>query len=284
AELLATGVRKVYAGSTLSQDLEPEYITSSPDSQKAWVTLQENNAIAEIDLVNIAVADIWSLGTKDLSIPGNGFDISDNNDEILIANWPIQAYYIPDALANYTVNGVNYIITANEGDEKEYDNFEERTTIGNNGYNLDATAYPQAEMLKKSFNAGRMRVTNVNGDLDNDQMDYEQIYCLGARSFSIFNADTKEIVYDSGDDFEMYTSTDASISALFNSDSEENEIKGRSRAKGPEPEGVTVAQIQDRTFAFIGLERVGGVMVYDITDPNDVKFTDYKNSRSLTAY
>ncbi len=284
AELLATGVRKVYAGSTLSQDLEPEYITSSADSQKAWVSLQENNAIAEIDLVNIAVADIWSLGTKDLSIPGNGFDISDNNDEILIANWPIQAYYIPDAVANYNVNGVNYIITANEGDEKEYDNFEERTTIGNSGYNLDATAYPQAEMLKKSFNAGRMRVTNANGNLDNDPMDYEQIYCLGARSFSIFNADTKAIVYDSGDDFEMYTSTDASISALFNSDSEENELKGRSRAKGPEPEGVTVAQIQDRTFAFIGLERIGGVMVYDITDPNDVKFTDYKNSRSLTAY
>lgn len=283
AELLATGVRKVYAGSTLSQDLEPEYITSSADSQKAWVSLQENNAIAEIDLVNIAVADIWSLGTKDLSIPGNGFDISDNNDEILIANWPIQAYYIPDAVANYNVNGVNYIITANEGDEKEYDNFEERTTIGNSGYNLDATAYPQAEMLKKSFNAGRMRVTNVNGNLDEDT-EFEQIYCLGARSFSIFNADTKAIVYDSGDDFEMYTSTDASISALFNSDSEENEIKGRSRAKGPEPEGVTVAQIQDRTFAFIGLERIGGVMVYDITDPNDVKFTDYKNSRSLTAY
>ena len=284
AELLATGVRKVHPGSTLSQDLEPEYITSSADSQKAWVTLQENNAIAEIDLVNIAVADIWSLGTKDLSIPGNGFDISDNNDEILIANWPIQAYYIPDAVANYNVNGVNYIITANEGDEKEYDNFEERTTIGNSGYNLDATAYPQAEMLKKSFNAGRMRVTNANGNLDNDPMDYEQIYCLGARSFSIFNADTKAIVFDSGDDFEMYTSTDASISALFNSDSEENELKGRSRAKGPEPEGVTVAQIQDRTFAFIGLERIGGVMVYDITDPNDVKFTDYKNSRSLTAY
>ncbi len=283
AELLATGVRKVYAGSTLSQDLEPEYITLSADSQKAWVSLQENNAIAEIDLVNIAVADIWSLGTKDLSIPGNGFDISDNNDEILIANWPIQAYYIPDAIANYNVNGVNYIITANEGDEKEYDNFEERTTIGNNGYNLDATAYPQAEMLKKSFNAGRMRVTNVNGNLDEDT-EFEQIYCLGARSFSIFNADTKAIVYDSGDDFEMYTSTDASISALFNSDSEENELKGRSRAKGPEPEGVTVAQIQDRTFAFIGLERIGGVMVYDVTDPNDVKFTDYKNSRSLTAY
>ncbi|WP_417351088.1 choice-of-anchor I family protein [Flavobacterium alkalisoli] len=283
AALLATGVRKVYAGSTLSQDFEPEYITSSADSQKAWVSLQENNAIAEINLTNNTIADVWSLGTKDMSLPGNGFDISDNNGEVLIANWPIQAYYIPDAVANYNVNGVNYIITANEGDEKEYDNFEERTTIGNNGYSLDATIFPQAAMLKKSFNAGRMRVTNANGNLDEDA-EFEQIYCLGTRSFSIFNADTKEIVYDSGDDFEMYTSTDASISALFNSDSEENGIKGRSRAKGPEPEGVTVAQINGKTFAFVGLERVGGVMVYDVTDPADVNFVDYKNSRSLTAY
>src|SRR5690606_19060452 len=94
--------------------------------------------------------------------------------------------------------------------------------------------------------------------------------------------DTKEIVYDSGDDFEMYTS--ASLNALFNSDHEDNSPKSRSRSKGPEPEGVTTAQIAGRTFAFISLERIGGVMVYDVTDPSDVRFVDYKNSRSTSAY
>lgn len=283
AELTASGVRKLYAASTMSQDFEPEYITTSADSQKAWVTLQENNAIAEINLATNTIADVWALGTKDMSQPGNGFDISDNNGEVLIANWPINAYYIPDAVANYNVGGVNYIITANEGDEKEYTGFEERTTIGNNGYALDAEVFPHAAMLKMNHNAGRMRVTNLNGSTDADA-EFEEIYCVGTRSFSIFNADTKEIVFDSGDDFEMFTAADASISALFNSDSEENGFKGRSRAKGPEPEGVTVAQLAGRTFAFISLERVGGVMVYDVTNPADVQFVDYKNSRSLTAY
>jgi len=283
AALIASGVRKLKQESTMSQDFEPEYITTSADSQKAWVTLQENNAIAEINLATGTITDVWALGTKDVSLPGNGFDISDNNNEILIANWPIQAYYMPDGAATYSVGGVNYVVTANEGDEKEYTGFVERTTIGAATYNLDATAYPQAAMLKKSYNAGRFRVTAFDGKNDAGTA-YEDVYALGSRSFSIFNADTKEIVFDSGNDFEVYTATEPSISALFNADSEDNSRKGRSRAKGPEPEGVTFAHIADRTFAFIGLERVGGVMVYDVTDPNNVAFVDYKNSRTVSAY
>ena len=283
AALTASGIRKTKAESTLSQDFEPEYVAVSADSQKAWITLQENNAIAEIDLTSNTIADVWALGTKDMSLPGNGFDISDNNGEILIANWPVSAYFIPDAVATYSVNGVNYIVTANEGDEKEYGSFEERTTVGNSGYVLDPANFPQAAMLKKNHNAGRFRVTNLNGDTDND-MQFEEIFCVGTRSFSIFNADTKQLVFDSGDDFEMYTAMNPEFSAIFNADSEDNGFKGRSRAKGPEPEGVTIATIQERTFAFIGLERIGGVMVYDITDPANAEFVDYKNNRSTTAY
>jgi len=283
AALLAQGVRKLKAESTMSQDFEPEYITTSADSQKAWVTLQENNAVAEVNLSTGTITDVWALGTKDVSAPGNGFDISDNNNEILIANWPIKAYYMPDGAATYSVGGVNYIVTANEGDEKEYTGFVERTTIGAATYNLDAAAYPQAAMLKKSYNAGRFRVTAFDGKNDAGTA-YEQMYALGARSFSIFNADTQEIVFDSGNDFEVYTATALSINALFNSDHEDNSLKSRSRAKGPEPEGVTVAAIGDKTFAFISLERIGGVMVYDITDPADAKFVDYNNSRSVSSY
>jgi len=283
AALTASGVRKLKLTSTMSQDFEPEYITVSADSQKAWVTLQENNAIAEIDLATNTITSVWALGTKDMSIPGNGFDISDNNNQVLIANWPIKAYYIPDAVASYNVGGTNYIVTANEGDEKEYTGFVERTTVGAGSYLLDAVSYPQAAMLKKSHNAGRFRVSNLNGNTDADA-EFEQIYAVGTRSFSIFNADTKQLVYDSGDDFEMYTSMEPSISALFNSDSESNSFKSRSRAKGPEPEGVTIAEIAGRMFAFVSLERVGGVMVYDVTDPTAPVFVDYKNSRSVSAY
>ena len=281
ATLLASGVRKLKASSTLSQDFEPEYITISADSQKAWVTLQENNAMVEINLANSTFTDIWALGTKDVSVPGNGMDISDNNGQVLIANWPIQAFYMPDAVANYTIGGTTYLVTANEGDEKEYTGFVERTTVGAATYILDPAIYPNASILKQSYNMGRFRVSNLSGNTDADS-DFETINAVGSRSFSIFNATTKQIVFDSGDDFERYTA--ANLPTIYNADHEDNVAKGRSRAKGPEPEGVTVAQIGTETFAFISLERVGGVMVYNITNPNNVTFVDYKNSRSTSAY
>lgn len=280
--LITSGIRKTKSTSTLSQDFEPEYITISPDSQKAWVTIQENNAIGEINLSANTISGVWALGTKDVSLPGNGMDISDNNGQVLIANWPIKAYYIPDAVANYTVAGTTYIVTANEGDEKEYTGLNERTTIG--ATTLDAALFPNSVMLKNNNNAGRMRITNVNGNTDADPA-FEELYCLGSRSFSIFNTATKTLVYDSGDDFETYTATTSPFSSLFNSDhTSSNTTKNRSRAKGPEPEGLTLAEINGQTFAFITLERTGGVMVYDITNPADVKFADYKTSRNTSAY
>ncbi|HKX86785.1 MAG TPA: choice-of-anchor I family protein [Flavobacterium sp.] len=282
AALMASGIRKTKNTSTLSQDFEPEYITVSSDSQKAWVTIQENNAIAEINLSNTTIADVWALGTKDVSQSGNGMDISDNNGQVLIANWPIKAYYIPDAVANYSVGATTYIVTANEGDEKEYTGLNERTTIG--ASTLDAANFPNSVMLKNNNNAGRMRITNLNGNTDVDPA-YEELYCLGSRSFSIFNTSTKTLVYDSGDDFETYIATTSPYNSLFNADhTTSNTTKTRSRAKGPEPEGLTVAELNGQTFAFITLERTGGVMVYDITNPQDVKFADYKTSRNTSAY
>ncbi len=283
AALTASGIRKTKSTSTLSQDLEPEYIAISSDSKKAWVTLQENNAIAELDLQQQNINSLWPLGTKDYSSTGNGFDASDNNNEVLIANWPVKAFYIPDAVASYSVNGTNYIVTANEGDEKEYQGFTERIAVGDNAYILDPNRFPNAAVLKQHSNLGRMRVTHLNGDTDQDG-DFDEIYCLGSRSFSIWNADKKELSFDSGDDFERYTAMEPSIAALFNADHEGNTPKARSRAKGPEPEGVTTANLSGKTYAFITLERIGGVMVYDVTDPKAAKFADYQNSRSVSAY
>ncbi|MCZ8169042.1 MAG: choice-of-anchor I family protein [Flavobacterium sp.] len=279
AALLNAGVRKGKATSTLAQDLEPEYLAVHPDGTKAWVTLQENNAIAEINLTTPSITSIWPLGTKNIALPGNGFDVSDNNGQILIANWPLQAYYIPDAMAHYTVNGVSYLVTANEGDEREYNTLNERTTVG--AATLDATAIPNAAVLKQNSNMGRFRITNLNGNTDADA-ELEQLYCVGSRSFSIFNAETQALVFDSGDQFERFTA--ANLPTLFNADHENNTPKGRSRAKGPEPEGVTIATLGTETFAFVSLERIGGVMVYNITNPAQPVLTDYKNSRSTSAY
>ena len=283
SSLIAEGVRKTRASSTLSQDFEPEYITVDESSQTAWVTLQENNAIAEINLINQSIVSVYPLGTKDYSKQGNGIDASDNNQVIAIANWPVKAFYIPDAIANYSVNGNRYLITANEGDEKEYTTLNERTTVGASSYVLDPVRYPHRNQLKKNHMLGRFRVTNLNGDANGDGV-FEDIYCVGSRSFSIIDASSKNTIYDSGDDFEMITSTLSFISPIFNADNENNTLKGRSRSKGPEPEGVVLAEIDGRTYAFTTLERIGGIMAYDITNPNDVSFVDYANSRSTSSY
>lgn len=279
--LRAAGVRKTKSSSTLSQDFEPEYITVATDSKKAWVTLQENNAIAEINLETSTVTSIKALGTKDYSLSSTGFDASDNNGGVVISSWPVKGYYMPDAIANYTIGTTTYLVTANEGDEKEYGGLTERTTVG--AVTLDPAKFPNAAALQQSHNLGRFRISNLQGDTDSDG-DYDELYAVGARSFSIWNAATGALVYDSGSEFERITEKNPESATLFNSDNASNAFKNRSRAKGPEPEGVTLAKIGTRTYAFITLERTGGIMVYDITDPNFVIFIDYANSRDLTTF
>lgn len=277
--LIASGVRKLKLSSTLSQDFEPEYISVSPNSQTAWVTIQENNALAVIDLNTDSIVSVHALGTKDYNAFGNGFDASDNSGVVHLSNWPVKAFYIPDAIANYTVGGVTYLVTANEGDEKEYGGLNERTTVSD--VTLDPMAFPHSTFLKQSHNLGRLRITNRNGDNDGDG-DYDELYVVGSRSFSIWDASTMTLVYDSGDDMELITSKHPVFGPLFNASHDNNSFKNRSRAKGPEPEGVTIAKVGNSTFAFIALERIGGLMIYNITDPLNPVFVDYKNTRTVS--
>jgi len=281
ATLIASGVRKASTLGTLSQNIEPEYISVSADGNTAWVALQENNTIAVVDVANKAITQLLPMGTKDNMMVGNGFDASDNNGVVLISQWPVNSFYIPDAIANYTINGVTYIVTANEGDEREYGPVNERTTVGANGTVLNPANFPHAAMLKESHNLGRFRITNLDGRDQNGV--YDELYCVGSRSFSIWNASTGALVYDSGNDIELITAADPVFGALFNSDHGSNSIKNRSRAKGPEPEGVTIGEINGEYYAFVVLERIGGLMVYNVTNPASPVFVDYINTRNPNA-
>lgn len=278
--LIAAGVRKGSTIGTLSQNLEPEYITVAADNSKAWVSLQENNAIAEINLTNNTITAIRGLGTKDNNLAGNGFDASDNIPEVLMVNWPTKMYYMPDAIGSYTVNGTTYLVSANEGDEREYQALNERTTVG--AVNLDSARFPHAAMLKENHALGRLRITNLNGDNDGDG-DYDDVINVGSRSFSIWNANTGAQVFDSKNQLELITLLDPQASAIFNADHESNTRKNRSRSKGPEPEGLTLANINGRTFAFVSLERVGGIVAYDVTDPANPIYNGYLNPRSISS-
>ncbi len=280
ASLVAKGVRIFGLNATVAQDLEPEYITVSDDSKTAWVTLQENNAIAVVDLSNKEVADIMPLGLKDHSLPENALDASDKNDSIFFSTFPIKGMYMPDAIASYSVNDTVYLVTANEGDQREYGDIDEDVSIGDDDYILDENVFPEAEILKKDILLGRLAVSPYSGDIDNDG-DFDEIHVFGARSFSVWNSVTGKQAYDSKDEFEKATASDSVYGSLFNASNSNNKFKNRSDNKGPEPEGVTVAEIDNEIFAFITLERTGGLIVYNITDSKECKLVDYVNSRDL---
>ncbi|MEI6445398.1 MAG: choice-of-anchor I family protein [Nostocales cyanobacterium ELA583] len=287
--LKASGVRIFGPGSSVAQDFEPEYITFSGDGTKAWVTLQENNAIAVVDIATATVESILPLGVKDYNnsvntTNPNAFDASDRDvngtsaggGKIAIQNWPVFGLYQPDAIASYTVNGQTYYVTANEGDTRDYTGFSEEVTVSS--LNLDPTAFPDGATLKLPNNLGRLVVTKTLGDTDGDG-DYDQIYTFGARSFTIWDSAGKR-VYDSGADFERITA--AALPKNFNSNNDSNNFDNRSDNKGPEPEGVVIGAIANRVYAFIGLERVGGVMVYEVTNPNSPEFVQYVNTRDFS--
>ncbi len=279
ALLRSQGIRIYGLAASTAKDFEPEYISISKDDSKAWVTLQENNAIVEINLSTNAINYVKSLGTKNHALLNNGLDASNLTKGINVSNFPIKGMYMPDAIASYTVAGVNYLITANEGDSRAYTGFTEEQRIGS--VNLDALKFPFANQMKNNSFLGRLNVTDKSGDIDNDG-DLDTLYSYGSRSFSIWNAVTGQLVYDSKDDMELITATN-SFSVLFNASNSNNTRKDRSDDKGPEPEGVTVGNIGGNTYAFIALERIGGVMVYDVTNPNAPVYVTYVNNRSLPS-
>jgi hypothetical protein len=278
----ASSIRIYGPGATLAQDLEPEYIAVSHDSKTAWVTLQENNAIAILDIKAGVFTSLVGLGFKDHSqvcreLPdrSNCLDASDQDGDIEILNWPVFGMYQPDAIDSYRVRGVTYLVMANEGDAREYPGFDERVRVGVANYPLDTDAFSAevTDFLKRPENLGRLRVTNQTGDTDGDGT-FNQIHVFGARSFSIRTAEG-ELVFDSGDDFEQRT--ESIVPDLFNSNGmAPRDI--RSPEKGPEPEGVVVGKAFGRTYAFMGFERTGGVIVYDVSDPFHPTFVQYVNT------
>jgi uncharacterized protein len=281
ASLKTAGVRIFGPGSTVAQDLEPEYIAVAPDGLTARITLQENNAIAILNIATATITSVQSLGTKNHSLPGNGFDASDQDpaNRINIQNWPVFGLYQPDAIASYAVNGQTYYITANEGDSRNYTGFNEEIRVGAAGYVLDPIAFPNAATLKQSANLGRLQLTNATGDTDGDG-DFDRIEAFGSRSFSIWDTSGNQ-VFDSGDQLERITA--AQVPTLFNSDGLAASFDSRSDNKGPEPEGVTIGVINNRTYAFVGLERTGDIIVYDVSNPIAPQFIQYINTPEDTG-
>lgn len=262
AALRASGVR-IQAGVAASVALEPEYIAIAPNGLTAQVTLQENNAIAELNLQTGQFTRILPLGSKDFSAPGNGIDPSDQDSAVgNFRSVPVKGLYMPDAIVSFSAGGQAFYVMANEGDAFVDD--ADIVRLGNSGYVLDPTAFPNAADLKQNANLGRLNVlrNGATGDLPNGTP-MTEIFTLGGRSFSIRDANGN-LVFDSGNQLEL-----AAFAAGVYAD-------GRSDDKGVEPEGVAIFTLAGRTLAFIGLERTSrsAVAIYDITDPANATFLD----------
>lgn len=198
-----------------------------------------------------------------------GLDASDRDNVINIRKWPVYGMYQPDAMANFRVGHKTYLVTANEGDARDYDGFSEESRA-----RAIRNQYPALPELADDRQLGRLTVTTAvpGGDLSRP-------YVFGARSFSIWNAATGALVWDSGSELEARTAS--ALPGFFNADNEEDNFDNRSDNKGPEPEGVAVGEVDGRTYAFVGLERIGGVMVYDVSDPRAPEFVEYLTTRSF---
>jgi hypothetical protein len=272
------GIRIFGPNATVSQDLEPEYITVGPYEKYAYVTLQTNNAIAVIDIHAACCTRIFPLGLKDHSADGNGFDVSDKDKKINIKNWPVYGIYEPDAIASFLHCGIPFLITVNEGDSRDYDGFSEEARIKD--IKLDPGVFPNAMDLLKNENLGRLKISIALADT-NERGEFKKLLSYGARSFSILDV-FGNLIYESGEDFEKITAN--IYPDDFNSNNEEgSSFDGRSDDKGPEPEALTIGSICGITYAFIGLERVGGIMIYNISNPKYPEFTTYVNNRDFDA-
>ena len=273
-------VRIFGPGATVAQDLEPEYITIADDNRTAWVSLQENNALAQLDLRAKRVERILPLGYSAHNRVGFGLDASDQGGaaNLNIAPWPVRGLYMPDGIANYTAGGQRYVLTANEGDQRDWPGISATAPTNEEARRArsvaDLVAFPDAN---DNLKLGRLNVTPfAPGLTTNPAGKLTQLYSFGTRSFSIRSTDGS-LVWDSGDAFECIT---AKVYPLnFNASHSNNTLKNRSDDKGPEPEGVVTGKVGGRQLAFVSLERIGGVMVYDVSNPAAPVFQRYLTTR-----
>ncbi|PAY18553.1 hypothetical protein CKO51_15790 [Rhodopirellula sp. SM50] len=249
---------KLSPGKSVSEDVEPEYIAVSPDGTTAFVTLQENNALAEVNLATATVIAIHPLGYKDHNVANAAIDpTNDSPDALTLQSIPVRGLFQPDAIASYEVGGVTYYVTANEGDARDAEETDVQSVT------LDPTMFPNAAALQAATSAGELELSGIVGDPDGDG-DFDALYSFGARSFSIWSR-AGELVFDSGD----VLARASDLLGLY--------PDGRSDNKGTEPEGITIGQIDGRTYAFVGLERANAIMVFDVTDPTNVSLSQVLN-------
>lgn len=267
-----TGVSKLEGLAVIDSDTIA--VINDNDFQMAGAILGDGSAPVNPNPEPIRLGLIDFTGSNGLDSSDRDVDGSQaGGGKISINHQPVFGMYMPDAAAAFAIGSKNYFVTANEGDSREDFTPGEELRVGSANYVLDPIAFPNAAALKNNGVLGRLTVSTLDGDLDGDG-DFDRIHAYGGRSFTIWDAAGNRI-FDSGDALEQITA--AQVPALFNSDGTAASFDTRSDNKGPEPEGVAIGEINGRTYAFVSLERVGGFVTYDVTNPLHPEFVTYTN-------
>ena len=189
---------------------------------------------------------------------------------------------MPDGIAAFTVEGTTYLVTANEGDAREWGDEDQGTfylSEDERDFGEEGVTSPTGAITAE--NSGLEGKVVFFKTEDFDGLDPEKDYVFGGRSFTVFQATENglEEVFTSGDDFEALTAQ--YVPEYFNASNDNAVLDDRSGKKGPEAESVTVGTVDGKTYAFVALERTGGVMAYDVTDPEAITFVNYVNTRDF---
>lgn len=269
----------------VARNLEPEYVTIAGNGNTAFVSLQEANAVAVVDLKSASLSNLWALGHVDWSVDGV-LDASDRDGAVNLQHWPVKGLLMPDGIATFTHRGTDLVVTANEGDAREWGEFVDGDRLKSKQFVLCEEEFPDAGVLKLDANLGRLNVLSDLGH-DAERGCYSELYSYGGRGFAIFTAEGERL-FNSGDMVEraiadLIEAGELPTSAFNANHSEQDSFDKRSDDKGAEPEDVQVGRIEGRTYAFLGLERIGGVMVFDITDPRDPRYVTYVTNRDFSV-
>ena len=252
-------------------DIEPEYATAT--NTKAYITLQENNAIAVFDFATSKYSAIFELGTIEQLIDASDRDGANSTTSIAI-NDSVHGLPMPDTIANFSRSGSVFLMTANEGDARPDDADIAR------GSTLTANMTSAVAATATNTGIGRLNLLRFEGD-DNNDGKIELPTMMGTRSFTIWNSSNGSLVYDSGSTLEMFAAANDFETFNTNSGSLSN-TDTRSDDKGPEPEAIAYASLGGRDYAFVGCERQNGIYAFDITDLSMVKVVGYFNTISST--
>lgn len=213
---------------TSAMSLEPEYLGWSASGSKVFVGLQENSAIVTVDVPAAAdwaskppsASRIDALGLKDWSESGStaGVDlIADGN--CTLKKFPgYKTLRQPDSIAVVSVDGIDYILSANEGDDKEYGDFEEKMkakdVIASDGtvklakMTVDSAALSNYKAQNDLGADSKRRVTIGSASIDYSTPSAPKITDMvgfGGRGISIWKpADAGlTLVWDSGSQMEV---------------------------------------------------------------------------------